>query len=261
MNSQTCSASYASAPCSSNSACGCLPLSFADEIGICAVLGVNCARLSPCRSSDQSCDSPNHICVQHSQCDSRPLCYPLSLADQRLCPPSMATTTTPFMTTTTTMTTTTAMNASLALSTYSSSLNFTSPMYFHQNDTFNGNTSNSTSGYFFEAIQLVVYQSGFYNISSASPMDTFGYLYSWDFSPFDITYNLITSDDDNGTESQFSMGAYLYSGYTYVVVVTTFQPNITGQYELLVRGPQYVNFIPRNYTGIYTTSESSFSIE
>lgn len=249
VNGQTCSGTYPYGPCSSNSACGCLPLSFTDDVGICAVLGMSCARLSPCRSSDHSCDSPNHICVQHPQCDSRPLCYPLVMVDQRLCPSTMNPPTTTVMTTTTTTAFTTTPESWIT-SNYSSSLNVTNEMYFRLNATFNGTSSNFSSGYFFEAIQLVVYQSGYYNISSSSSMDTFGYLYSWEFSPFNTGDNLIASDDDSGNGNQFSINSYLQAGNTYIVVVTTFQPNTTGPYELYVQGPQYVNLVPRNITGL-----------
>ncbi|CAF3193307.1 unnamed protein product [Rotaria socialis] len=72
-------------PCSYNHACKCLPLSFADDVGICAVVGASCSRLSPCRFPYDTCDA-DHICVRHQQCGSNPVCYPLSMADQRLCP-------------------------------------------------------------------------------------------------------------------------------------------------------------------------------
>jgi hypothetical protein len=93
VKSQTCQGTYQYAQCSSNSACGCLSLPFADNIGICALLGVSCSRLSPCQSDD-SCEKTDHICVRHPQCDSRPLCYPLTMTDQRLCPSTTVVTST-----------------------------------------------------------------------------------------------------------------------------------------------------------------------
>lgn len=86
VKSQTCVSTSQYGVCSSNSACGCLPISFTDNIGICSVIGVSCSRLSPCKSDD-TCENTDHICVHHPQCSSSPVCYPLSMSDERLCPP------------------------------------------------------------------------------------------------------------------------------------------------------------------------------
>ncbi len=83
MNSQTCEVIFGSSSCSSNSACGCLPLAQYDEIGICAVLGINCSRLSSCQLPDNTCEKSDHICVHHSRCASYPLCYPMTMIDQK----------------------------------------------------------------------------------------------------------------------------------------------------------------------------------
>ncbi|CAF3212719.1 unnamed protein product [Rotaria sp. Silwood2] len=85
--SQTCQSASQYSSCSLNIACRCLQLSFTDDMGICALLGVSCSRLHPCQSPDDTCES-NHICVRYPQCNSTSLCYPLSMVDQRLCPPS-----------------------------------------------------------------------------------------------------------------------------------------------------------------------------
>ena len=89
-------------------------------------------------------------------------------------------------------------------------------------------------------------------------MDTYGYLYGRDFSLFDVNNNLIASDDDSGMDRQFFISAYLHGGAPYIVVVTTFQPNVTGDYELYVRGPQSVNFVPRNSTGSLFNGKGPF---
>jgi hypothetical protein len=89
VKSQTCDSTSQDSSCSSNSACGCLPIEFSDNIGICGLTGVICSRLSPCQPDD-TCQNSGYICVRHSQCGSTPLCYPLLLIDQRLCPPIMS---------------------------------------------------------------------------------------------------------------------------------------------------------------------------
>ncbi len=87
VKSQTCENASQYGLCSSNSACGCFPITFADNIGICGLISVSCSRLSPCQSGD-TCQNADHICVHHPRCSSTPLCYPLSMTDQRLCPPT-----------------------------------------------------------------------------------------------------------------------------------------------------------------------------
>ncbi len=87
VKSQTCTSQ--SGLCSSNNACGCLPITFSDNIGICGLLNVSCSRLSPCRPDD-TCQSADFVCVDYSQCSSTPLCYPLLMIDRRLCPPMLS---------------------------------------------------------------------------------------------------------------------------------------------------------------------------
>lgn len=93
VNSQTCQAVGSHGSCSLNPTCKCLHLSFSDDVGICAVVGVTCSKLSPCQAPYDTC-AENHICVRHPECGPSPLCYPLSMADQRLCPPMTSSKTT-----------------------------------------------------------------------------------------------------------------------------------------------------------------------
>ncbi|CAF1297418.1 unnamed protein product [Adineta steineri] len=58
-----------------------------DGVGICGFLWPTCSRLVPCNSSDNSCLQSNTICVQHPQCDDRPLCYPVTMMNENICPP------------------------------------------------------------------------------------------------------------------------------------------------------------------------------
>ncbi|CAF0792394.1 unnamed protein product [Adineta steineri] len=59
-----------------------------DDVGVCGFLWPTCSRLVRCNSSDYSCLQPNTICVQHPQCDDFPLCYPVGMIDQNMCPPT-----------------------------------------------------------------------------------------------------------------------------------------------------------------------------
>ncbi|CAF1346642.1 unnamed protein product [Adineta steineri] len=71
-----------------NIACGCFHMVGAtDDTGVCGFLWPICSRLVPCNSSDNSCLQSNTICVQHPQCDDRPLCYPTAMIHESYCPP------------------------------------------------------------------------------------------------------------------------------------------------------------------------------
>ncbi|CAF1323597.1 unnamed protein product [Adineta steineri] len=59
-----------------------------DNTGICGFLWPTCSRLLRCNSSDNSCLQSNTICVQHPQCEDFPLCYPVTMIDQNMCPPT-----------------------------------------------------------------------------------------------------------------------------------------------------------------------------
>ncbi|CAF4863694.1 unnamed protein product, partial [Rotaria sp. Silwood2] len=58
----------------------------ADNTGICGLLSITCSQLAPCESSNNPCSAPGHICVHHPRCHLLPVCYPLSMIDQRICP-------------------------------------------------------------------------------------------------------------------------------------------------------------------------------
>jgi hypothetical protein len=71
--------------CSTNSACGCFPAVNSPNVGVCAFLWNFCSELVPCGSS-QDCSDPEHICVHHSRCSDYPVCYPLSMTVEKICP-------------------------------------------------------------------------------------------------------------------------------------------------------------------------------
>ncbi|CAF1260742.1 unnamed protein product [Adineta steineri] len=87
INSQICKKTSQYGECSTNSACGCFHMMDADDVGVCGFLWPTCSRLLRCNSSDNSCLQPNTICVHHPQCDDYPVCYPVTMIDQKMCPP------------------------------------------------------------------------------------------------------------------------------------------------------------------------------
>ncbi|CAF1463405.1 unnamed protein product [Adineta steineri] len=74
--------------CSTNSACGCFHRVGAnDDAGICGFLWPTCSHLVPCNASTNICTEPNMVCVQHPRCHEQPLCYPMAMSKQNICPP------------------------------------------------------------------------------------------------------------------------------------------------------------------------------
>lgn len=72
--------------CSANSNCGCLPYSFSDTMGVCGDVSVSCSQFVACQSPNDACAQSGYICVRHPSCSSLPICYPVSLIDDSVCP-------------------------------------------------------------------------------------------------------------------------------------------------------------------------------
>ncbi|CAF4013882.1 unnamed protein product, partial [Rotaria sp. Silwood1] len=59
----------------------------ADDTGICGLLTMTCSQLELCESLKNNGSEPGYVCVHHPRCHDRPVWYPLSMIDQRICPP------------------------------------------------------------------------------------------------------------------------------------------------------------------------------
>lgn len=84
--SQTCRPTPQNNACSTNKDCGCLPLVNSPNAGICGFLLLNCTRLERCQTTSNTCKKSDHICIYHPECQDVPVCYPMSMIDQRVCP-------------------------------------------------------------------------------------------------------------------------------------------------------------------------------
>ncbi|CAF1375187.1 unnamed protein product [Adineta ricciae] len=87
VNSTLCSDISQYGRCSTNSACGCFPMSGADNVGICGFLWTSCSTLDLCDSVTNACAKDEHICIHHPRCHVKPVCYPASMISSRVCPP------------------------------------------------------------------------------------------------------------------------------------------------------------------------------
>jgi hypothetical protein len=118
----------------------------------------------------------------------------------------------------------------------------------------------TSSGYYYEAIQIIVDRSGTYDIKSLSNMDTRGYLYNGTFYPSSSLTNLIAEDDDSGGNSQFRLTPFLEAGVPYTLVVTTHSERVTGNFSVVATDPGNVQYIRLNIRSINFNKTISYSL-
>jgi hypothetical protein len=97
------------------------------------------------------------------------------------------------------------------------------------------------SNYYYAAIQMNVIESGCYSVESNSTIDIYGYIYKNNFDPFNPTKNLLSQNDGNLNNTQFKFMISLQVNTTYVLVVATYQPSVTGTFSVFVSGPNNVS--------------------
>lgn len=131
-----------------------------------------------------------------------------------------------------------------ANSTYTSGLTTNSSMFTR---------INGATNYYYEAIRVIVYISGTYNFISSSNLNTYGYLYVNNFNTSNLNLNLVAQDDDNGGNLQFRFTAFLQPNVTYILVVTTYSPGVTGSFSIIASGALTVS-LNRTSTTIVTTT-------
>ncbi|CAF4326758.1 unnamed protein product, partial [Adineta steineri] len=96
--------------------------------------------------------------------------------------------------------------------------------------------------YYYETIQIEVNESGCYNLVSKSPIDTFGYIYQDYFKPIIPTDNSFSHIGPKYTDNQFKFETSLLFNTKYILVVTTLNPNVTGNFSVIATGPNHVIF-------------------
>ena len=83
-------------------------------------------------------------------------------------------------------------------------------------------------------------EDGYYTLRSMSDINTIGYIYMNNFNLFNLSENLLSENDDSCGEGQFRLITHLLANTTYVLVVTTSSPNVTGAFSILASGPSTV---------------------
>jgi hypothetical protein len=95
--------------------------------------------------------------------------------------------------------------------------------------------------YHYESIQMNVQQNGAYSFDSNNTIITYGYIYKNDFDPWYLTENLLAQSNYSCGEYHFHLAAHLQVNTTYVLVVTTFDRNVQGEFSVLVSGPNNIS--------------------
>ena len=120
-------------------------------------------------------------------------------------------------------------------------------IYSNYSNTLTSNSAsfsrNGVAGsvYYYNAIEVSVRTTGTYTLKSSSSIDTYGYLYQGNFYPSSPSINLISSDDDGAGSRQFQLTSNLQSNIKYILVFTTYDERITGQFNIIASGPDDVS--------------------
>jgi hypothetical protein len=90
--------------------------------------------------------------------------------------------------------------------------------------------------FYYDVFEVKVPESRYYTIWSSSDTDTYGYIYENSFDPLNPYENLFEEDDEGGTDHQFTFEIPLYVDTTYILVVTTYHPEIVCEIEINILG-------------------------
>lgn len=99
-----------------------------------------------------------------------------------------------------------------------------------------------TLNHYYEATQVKVLASGWYVFSSNSSINAYAYLYQNYFNPSNPMENYLDQDVSSCSNGQFRLAFNLQSDRTYVLLVTTFSPEETGDFEVYASGISKVTF-------------------
>lgn len=94
--------------------------------------------------------------------------------------------------------------------------------------------------YYYESIQINLIESGTYALSSISNIIMYGYLFEQHFNPYSISERLLSYNSANCPSNQFKIAIELQYNVTYILIVTTFFKDETGDFLILVSGPNNV---------------------
>lgn len=135
----------------------------------------------------------------------------------------------------------------MIVSSYSGDLSPTSSMY--------NRSGGVTGNNYFQALQVTISSSGAHHFTSVSLINTYAYLYNSSFNPSRPSQNLIISN--GGVSQQFLLTVHLSCGINYVLIVTTHDREVFGNFSVRVVGTSLVDLTalkPTIVTSLRTTT-------
>ncbi|CAF0939088.1 unnamed protein product [Adineta steineri] len=94
--------------------------------------------------------------------------------------------------------------------------------------------------FYYESIQVKVFESGYYTFRGSGTIDPYGSIYKVKFNPLDPLDNLLDKEYDSGFDVQFRLNIHLDVDMTYVLVVTTYESKGTGEFSVVALGKNKV---------------------
>ena len=91
--------------------------------------------------------------------------------------------------------------------------------------------------YYYEAIQVNVAQSGYYNILSENDTSLYGNIYKDNFDPNNPYINEHFKNDDRCNKDALTFYTHFQSNTTYILIVTTQRSAKTGNFSVSIFGP------------------------
>ncbi|UJR12847.1 hypothetical protein I4U23_017021 [Adineta vaga] len=107
-------------------------------------------------------------------------------------------------------------------------------------------TNLNESNYHYEFIEFIVSKNDSYTLTANSSIDLYGHLYKDSFDRFNPTKNLIAWYGKCCNKDQFKFTLELLANTQYILIVTTYKPNITGLFSIIIFGSNKVRFGRRN---------------
>ncbi|CAF0987415.1 unnamed protein product [Adineta steineri] len=96
----------------------------------------------------------------------------------------------------------------------------------------------------YDALQIHINTTGLYVLWSENNINAYGYIYKNDFNPLKPSENLLLSHDGKCNDGEFKLIIDLEINTRYILVVTTQDPKIIGNFSVVISGPNNVSLSP-----------------
>ncbi|CAF1550785.1 unnamed protein product [Adineta ricciae] len=135
------------------------------------------------------------------------------------------------------------------------------------NHTMYSRTLFDHSYYHYEAIGITVSKTNFYILTGNGSVHLYGHVYKDYFDRFNPTENLIAWNGNCCNKDQFKFTLELQINVKYILVVTTYHPNVTGTFLITIFGSDSIYLksidtepsIESNYSFVWTDDHKSYA--